>query len=457
MPGADNEAFDWRARVRARISICLPRLRLSDPPGQDMMQAAQHRSLARPRVSLRAAPRPLPARPRPAPACHALPAPLLLLQSSLQHQPLGLEVATVAGSAVAAVSVLALATRLPYLSAAQRVFTTEAGKLQASLPGRAVNQTLLFFLLSHPLRAFVLVSASASLLTLLLPAGAGAIAAAWRLSSALLATWVAMCVQQATFALEANLDPRSAHTWKELSRLFKHALAVVGTVLAFRYAGVPLGPLVALGGVGGLTLGLAVQAAASNVVAGATLLVESAFLVDEKIEVGKNGLVGWVTRFGLASTEIMAEDTTPVTIPNGEMAKQTIRNFTRRSHWTVAATFRLPHAHLASVRAIAEDMEAYLRGRPDFSEAPPRLVCRVVLGDIGADALPLHVTAFVSSKGVILAEFERIKSRILCDLGDIVTVKHGAPLALPSSNVRMEAAGAAAAPGGAAWGAAAEN
>ncbi len=89
------------------------------------------------------------------------------------------------------------------------------------------------------------------------------------------------------------------------------------------------------------------------------------------------------------------------------------------------------------IRAIIRDMEAYLRAMPDFAEAPPRQVCRVVLGDVGSDALPINVTAFIASPGVNQAAFERRKSDILCDLADVVTRIHGVPLALPSSSIAV--------------------
>ena len=67
-----------------------------------------------------------------------------------------------------------------------------------------------------------------------------------------------------------------------------------------------------------------------------------------------------------AFIEIQAEDTPTLTVPNGTLAKQSIRNLTRRTHWTIAATFSVPHTRQ---RPVAEDMEGYLRGRPDFSKA----------------------------------------------------------------------------------------
>ena len=215
---------------------------------------------------------------------------------------------------------------------------------------------------------------------------------------------------------------------------------MAGAALAAHVLGAPLSALLTFGGVGGLALGLATQVAASNLVAGASLLVAQPFRVGDKVDLPGRGLTGFVSRFALDNTQIFLEDTSLVTVPNAELAKASIRNLSRLTHWRVSATFRVPYADLPKVRALAAAMEAYCRGRPDFAEAPPRVAARVVLGDVGDYALPIVVTTFMPAPGVPLYEFERRRHDILLALGDIIAAA-GVTLAVPTSAVEVTRGG----------------
>jgi small-conductance mechanosensitive channel len=148
-------------------------------------------------------------------------------------------------------------------------------------------------------------------------------------------------------------------------------------------------------------------------------------------------MTGFVTRFGIDSTTLTLDDTTAVTVPNAELAKLAIRNLSRRTHWPVNAQFRLAHGALPGVRALLTDMERYCRNRADFAEMQPRLACRVVLADVSPDALLIAVSTYMSRAGCDQTSFERRRSDILCDLGDMITT-HGLKLALPASSVRLD-------------------
>lgn len=143
-----------------------------------------------------------------------------------------------------------------------------------------------------------------------------------------------------------------------------------------------------------------------------------------------------MTAFSLDSTTVTLEDTTTVFVPNGEFAKSVVRNITRRTHWPLKAVLRVPFASLPLCERLCADMEAYCRGRPDFAEAPPRLNCRVVLGELEHFAVPIEVTTFCRSEGVTQAEMERRRSDVVfrcCELA----VRAGVPLVAPVMEVGL--------------------
>ena len=315
--------------------------------------------------------------------------------------------------------------------------------------------------LAHPLRFLVFATSAAAAALLVcsaarLPPGVGAaVLTTWQVALCAWATWTAVFAQQLAFmAWQKTHDAAGmAAAMQPLRRLSEVATLGVGCLLCLRVAGVPLAPLLAVGSVGGLSLGLATQTVAANIVAGASLVVARPFSVGDKIDLPGRGLLGVVRRFGIDSTTITLDDSTPVHIPNSELAKSTIRNTSRRTLWPVTASFRLPHATLGSGLAgeVARRLEAEARSRPDFAELAPQFVCRAVVADVSPDAVVVSITTYIASHGVDLATSERRRSEILLRLSSIITNELGIQLALPSTAVQYLAnPGAAATSGGAA-------
>jgi MscS family membrane protein len=275
----------------------------------------------------------------------------------------------------------------------------------------------------------------------------------WQLVALSCGLWSAVYWQQVAFSRAARASPADAGTLGVLSTLTQRGTAAAAALLALHLLGVPLAALVTFGGVGGLALGLASQVAASNLVAGASLLLAQPFRVGDKIDLPGRGLTGFVTRFALDNTQVTLEDTSVVTLPNAELAKSAVRNLSRLSHWRVAATFRVPYGALGDVRALTARLEAYCRGREDFHEAPPRIVARVVLADVAEYALAINVTTFLKAPGVTLPEFERRRHEILIALGEMIAAA-GVQLAVPTSSVALLRGPGGAEAGGDAGGAA---
>jgi small-conductance mechanosensitive channel len=368
-----------------------------------------------------------------------------------------------AASAVA-LALINWASHAPQLAAAEAQLEAEAERVEEELEESlrragvhlpALSGRLLHAHLAHPFRSFVLGTAALAAVASIAAAASPALAAAavapllrgWRVFGVACATWLAVFQEQLVFSGLARASPADAGTLGVLSTLAQRATLGAGALAALHVMGVPLAALLTFGGVSGLAIGLAAQVAAANLVAGASLLVAQPFRVGDKVEVLGRGLVGFVTRFALDNTQLQLEDTTIVTLPNAELAKAAVRNLTRMAYWRVAATLRVPLHRAPDVRRLAAKLEAHCRSRPDFAEEPPRVVARVVLGDVAADHLPINVTTFFRAPGVTLAEFERRRHDILLALTDILA-QEGVPLQLPASTVSVtnnNAAGGAAA------------
>lgn len=103
-------------------------------------------------------------------------------------------------------------------------------------------------------------------------------------------------------------------------------LAAIFIILA--NAGVSIGPLLAVLGIGGLALGLALQQIAADMVAAFTLFFDKPFNLGDRIDVG--GFQGTVIKMGLRSIRIRAETGEELIVPNKEAASAKIRNYSVR-------------------------------------------------------------------------------------------------------------------------------
>ncbi|MCQ4865728.1 mechanosensitive ion channel family protein [Pseudoflavonifractor phocaeensis] len=117
---------------------------------------------------------------------------------------------------------------------------------------------------------------------------------------------------------------RSLHTFiKSVARILLWFIAIA-TVLGF--LGVNVTSLIAIFSVAGLAISLAIQGTLSNLAGGIMILVSKPFKVGDYIEAG--GMGGTVADIGLVYTRMKTFDNKLTFVPNGEIAKEKITNYT---------------------------------------------------------------------------------------------------------------------------------
>lgn len=131
-----------------------------------------------------------------------------------------------------------------------------------------------------------------------------------------------------------KLDPTYAALLSRSSQWLVMAVAVLTVLSQF---GVQTASIVAVLGAAGLTIGLALQGALSNVAAGVILIALRLFRVGDVVEIG--GVTGTVQELRLFTTELMRTDGVMVHLPNSTVWGTKITNFSqakrRRTEITV--------------------------------------------------------------------------------------------------------------------------
>jgi len=116
-------------------------------------------------------------------------------------------------------------------------------------------------------------------------------------------------------------------TGRLAGRFLSVLIIVFGLIYALGLLGVRIGPLVGALGVGGIALAFAVQDILQNFVAGILLQIRRPFRVRDQI--GSGMFEGTVVDVNLRTTELTSYDGLTVYLPNADVLKAPIVNYTR--------------------------------------------------------------------------------------------------------------------------------
>lgn len=168
-----------------------------------------------------------------------------------------------------------------------------------------------------------------------------------------------------------SLD-KSAHRFL-LSALRGVLLLVVLCVL-LGYLGIPTASLVAVLGVAGLALSLALQGILANLAGGLMLLGSKPFTAGDYVEAG--GVSGTVVEIGLVYTKLSTVDNKIIFVPNGEISAKTIVNYTSADKRQIELKFSASYG--APQKTVKECIARVVGEHPKTLPTPEPLirVCR---------------------------------------------------------------------------------
>jgi len=159
-----------------------------------------------------------------------------------------------------------------------------------------------------------------------------------------LAVWIALLfvplsrlVGDVLAVLESQVVQRTETTLDDtalplLNTVIRFLVVATGVVLALDRLGLNITPLLAGAGVMGLALSLAAKDTLSNLIAGVLLIIDRPFQVGDRIELwmapSETGTWGDVIEIGLRATKIRNPDNLVVVVPNNEIMRRDIINYT---------------------------------------------------------------------------------------------------------------------------------
>ena len=112
-----------------------------------------------------------------------------------------------------------------------------------------------------------------------------------------------------------------------LDKLLRIAIWVIALLIILPFYGIDTTALITALGVSSLAIALAAQDSISNVISGLMIMIDRPFKVGDKIKLSTGEIVE-VIDIGMRRSKFLAEDKAIVIIPNLELSKRKIVNYT---------------------------------------------------------------------------------------------------------------------------------
>lgn len=217
-----------------------------------------------------------------------------------------------------------------------------------------------------------------------------------------------------------------------LSKLARLIVVVVATITVAQTLGFQIGGLLALGGVGGIAVGLAARDILANFFGGLTIYLDRPFSVGDWIRSPDKSLEGTVEYISWRHTRIRAFNKNPIYVPNSVFTNIVVENPSRMTHRRFTETIGVRYDDLAQVDAIVTEIRRYLSQHPAIDT---RELLIVNFNRFGTSSLDIMIYAFTLQR--VWAEFQSLKHEWLLAIGHIIE-RHGARVALPTQTLHVD-------------------
>ena len=122
-------------------------------------------------------------------------------------------------------------------------------------------------------------------------------------------------------------DGSSITTFKAIGVLVRLVIWIILGLVALWTLGIPVRPLLAGLGIGGLAIAFAVQTTLADLFAAIAIVVDKPFVIGDSISV--ENYRGKVEHIGLKTTRVRSDSGEQIVFSNGELLKSKIRNYSR--------------------------------------------------------------------------------------------------------------------------------
>ena len=174
-------------------------------------------------------------------------------------------------------------------------------------------------------------------------------------------------------------------------RLTHYIIMTVGVFLGFKLGDIDLTGLFAAGALFAVVVGFAMQNISENFVSGVILMVERSIKPGDLLEI--SGRMVRVVQMGIRATVARTRDEEELIIPNSEMVRNTIKNYTLGDRLYRLRT-RVGVVYGSDMRRVRDALEATARDIPFRS---PEMEPRVLMWEFGSSSVDWDVSVWMEN------------------------------------------------------------
>ncbi|HEY6191075.1 MAG TPA: mechanosensitive ion channel family protein [Bacteroidota bacterium] len=165
------------------------------------------------------------------------------------------------------------------------------------------------------------------------------------------------------------------------AKIVNIVLFLIAGMILLDHFGVNMGSLFVSLGVGSLAVALAAQETIANMIAGFVILIDQPFRIGDHIKL-PTGEEGDVHQIGLRSTRMLNPERNLMIIPNGELIKSRIINYSFPDS-AMTVTVDVTVSPSTGPERVREILTALAAGRSDIQQEPPPRVVVMGSGESG--------------------------------------------------------------------------
>ena len=214
-----------------------------------------------------------------------------------------------------------------------------------------------------------------------------------------------------------------------LRRLGKALILFIGLALSLRAFGIDVTAVVAALGIGGIAIALGAQNAISDLIGSISLVADRPLRIGDFCRFGET--LGTVEDIGIRSTRVRTLERTIVTIPNGDLSRQSVENYTARDEFLFRHTFDLRYETTPDqLRFLLVEIRRVFYAHPKVNPDPARI--RLV----GMKESSLALEAFLLVRATDYDDFLEVQEDLLLRIMDLVS-DSGSGFAFPSQTLYL--------------------
>ena len=228
---------------------------------------------------------------------------------------------------------------------------------------------------------------------------------------------------------DEDLDQTTIDALIKLARLI---VIITAILIIAQNLGIQIGGLLALGGMGGLAVGLAAKDLLANFFGGLTIYLDRPFGVGDWIRSPDKSIEGTVEYISWRHTRIRAFNKNPIYVPNSVFTTIVVENPTRMSHRRIKETIGLRYSDFSQIKIIINDINKMLINHEGIDSDQTCIVNFNLYGEFSLD-----IMIYTFTKTTDWVHYHKIKQDVLLQIGEIIKTNK-AEIAFPTQMIHLE-------------------